>query len=278
MRVGLIGQKNSTNLLNIKEEFILSGHECVRLYIQDFILYLDSNLHVEHRKHNLLDIDIFVVTGFLNHEIEIINTICSHLIGKGKKVIGYAGGVQHYSGVLKNIVEAEIKVAKHIFTKGIKSARDALIEIDHPIMIISKNEKKNWTFSDDWTESYDFIRANKSKDYEFKVLPGEVRKFLSCYIVGDKKLALIEKTVKNNNYNFSTKTDKKITENPEAENIALQAHKESGFFFSRVDIGIDEGKFILVDIFRFPKINNLIKFDKDMTKKICDEILDFATE
>jgi hypothetical protein len=163
---------------------------------------------------------------------------------------------------------------RHIFTKGLKSARDALIEIDHPIILLSKSDKKYWSFSDDWTDSYDFVRANKSKDYEFKVLPTVTDKYYSCYFVENEHIVTLEKKVSDNNYNLSKKSRKKIVEINEIIEFAIKCHKISGFYFSRIDIGIDNGNFVLVDIFRFPQLKNLTRLNINLSKIVTETIID----
>lgn len=278
MKLCIIAPKNSKSALSIKLAAEKRGHDCKRARLGDVYFEVKNNeLHVAHRKIELNDFDAFIFRTFNQVEKEEALALGKYLSKKGKKVIDscLTTSCLNHIELIEKLTEANVPQVDKVRTFSLKSARDVLMEFAHPILVRPlEDSKERYTASEDWTDSYDIVRTEKSKKFEFQALL-QTDNFLRVYIVGDKVLGCIKKTVLDDdarlNYAEKFKNEKGMLSS-ELESIALKAAKALGYQIASVDIVVNESKPYVLDVSRSPKFKT---FNKYHDIKIEDEIIEY---
>lgn len=261
MKLCILGSRNASETVLIKTEAEKRGHECRRVSLEDIFVEIDtSSLKIQHRKTDLYSYDVYLFRAGKKFSV-YYNLLADRLSKKGKTVIDEAVGNTDLYAKPSHLLLAEhaIPQIKKVVTSGIKTARDVLIEIPHPIIIKSEDTKNERIYSDDWTDSYDTARTSKSKSFSFiEALP--VNTYYSVYVVGEDIIHTTLKTV--------AKHDKRLhlgklinVETVECtESMSRRVHQVRnclGFEIMRVDLALKENECIVLDVKKYPAFSTL---------------------
>lgn len=282
MKVGIISNKKNKTINRIYEELEKLGHECYRLYLKDFILAVNNNekLSVYHRKHELSKIDrFFIKLGEENHNLKTILDFTKSL---NKKIINYNSCTN-----LKNLclfgslAQKGLKIINLYHTEGLRAARDVLIDLDHPIIILPfEGREKRAVISDDWTESFDVVKSEKIKIFDFLEIPEKIYRsgfYNTSIFVGNTIIFNAEVHTKDRLLWASTLKKYKITELTENIINQLQTVKSSlELDICQIDFYIEEKteEIVILNISFFPSIYSIEnKFKINLAKEIAEFII-----
>lgn len=276
MNICLIGPKESKASLAIKHAADSRGHYCRRFYMKDFYFEIvNGKLTAGHRKEDINNFDVFIFRNLNSEYYEAIQ-LASCLKDLGKKIIDER--LAECPNIMDQYIrlgEAGVPQVNRTRTNGLKSARDILMDFNHPALVKPLNEtSKSYTFSDDWTDSYDIVRTEKSKKFEFQELP-EVQSFYNAIVIGNEVLGVVKKTAKENDLrlNFASKFSyEKVDNANEVSQIALRAHKAVGYEITMIDIVDVEGELKVLEVTRAPKF---LKFQSVTGVNVAEKIVDF---
>lgn len=276
MKICIFCPKDSVAAAKLKTEVESRGHTCRRMRISDlFIDLTNGKLEVKHRKHNLEDFDIFIFRKISQAEGEIVAITAKYLEETGKRVLDSESlRSNNFFFEFDKLSAAKIPLLKRVITTSIKSSRDVLMDLAHPVIVKPLDlPKERYTYSEDWTESYDIVRTEKSKKYEFIEVP-DTNSFIKVYIVGNKYIgALLKENIdseKKLNLAKKIKTSK-IEIGPEVIAQCESAARAMGYFACSLDLVQTEEGFKTIEIDRAPvsgKFNKL--FEKNFESFVVD--------
>lgn len=277
MNICIVGPRKSKATLKIKLEAEKRDHLCRRIQMIDIYFELVNNeFFVNHRKINLLDFDIFIFRKINSQEKNEAITFAKYLKSKNKIVIDDCLGecfLNDYE-IINKLSEEGIPQLNIIRTSGLKTARDILMEFPHPILIKPLDEsKERYSISEDWTDSFDIVRTEKSKRFEFQELI-EADFYIKVFVIGDKIVGSLKKNILDNDLrlNFAPKTkSQKYEVTEEIKDLVLKTTKVLNYEIASIDLVFRNKKPIIIGIERSPKyqIFNRI-FDEKFEKLIVD--------
>ncbi len=278
MRICVIGPKKSKESIKIKEIAEERGHTCRRLFMQDIYFEVDDSVFAaKHRKVELLSFDVFLFRAIDStlHEALIL---AEYLQKQGKVVIDDCLASLRYFPLMTftRLATQSIPVLNTAKTTGLKSARDVLMEIDHPILIKSEDAaQKKITISEDWTESYDIVRTSKSKNFLFQQLV-DVDHFFKVYVIGKKAVGGMKRVIQGDErllqYSPNIKSEN-VELNAKLTELALNACSTLKVEIASVDIIVHSGKHFVLAVHRAPKF---LRFQKLTGIQFGEEIVKYA--
>lgn len=278
MNICIIGPKKSKATLKIKLAAERRNHVCKRIQLIDVYFELkDNKVIVNHRKFNLQEFDVFLFRTINPAEKEEAITLAKHLKEMGKIVIDECLEevcLNDYE-TLVNLAKANIPMLNIIRTSGLKAARDILMEFPHPILIKPLEEdKERYIVSEDWTDSYDIVRTEKTKRFEFQELV-QADYFVKVFVIGNKIVGAIKKNILENDLrlNFAAKTRSEKFEADEAlKGFALKVTDTLKYEIASVDFVMKNNTPVLIAADRSPKFKI---FDKFAEKKFAESVIDY---
>ncbi|MCX8035221.1 MAG: hypothetical protein N3A71_02995 [Candidatus Dojkabacteria bacterium] len=282
MKVGIICNKKNKTINRISEELEKLGHECYRLYLKDFIFSIENNENftISHRKKEINDIDIFFFK--FNTDNHSLQSILEFIESRNKKVINgqnttYLTNFYLFHALVRN----HIKVINLYHTAGLRAARDVLIDLEHPIMILPFEGKETRAeISDDWTESFDVVKSEKIKIFDFLEIPENIYKtgtYNTSIIVNNKIIFNAEVSTKDKLLWASTLKKYKTIEPTETTVNQLQNIMSLlELDICQIDFYIDENsnEIIVLNISLFPSIYSIEnKFKVNLAREIAEFIV-----
>jgi glutathione synthase/RimK-type ligase-like ATP-grasp enzyme len=285
MKICIIGPKESREVKLLRAAAETRELECKRIDLID--VYFETkgtDFAAYHRKIELLDYDVFIFRVNSKYSWNIL-MLAEYLHQKGKKIVdGCLASERCFNEAsLFKLAQNGVAQAETYQTVGIKSARDILMEIEHPITIkfekTSKdgNKETKVIFSDDWTESYDLVRTNKNKEFTFRTVVNTDHYF-KVYVIGDEVVGglckrLTEDTFKLN-YSKNVKS-KSITVTDAMADISLRACKALSIQIASVDLVVVDGQISILDVHRAPKF---VKFQKLSNVDFADRVIQYCID
>jgi glutathione synthase/RimK-type ligase-like ATP-grasp enzyme len=279
MNICIFCNQDSKSATTIKDEAERRGYVCKKLLISDlYIEFEDEVITVQHRKSNLSEFDLFIFRNNDYSQGDIISFATKYLVSKGKKVINFGALSTNNNFIIFNkFQENEIRLLKRFFTTGIKAARDVLMEFEHPIIVKPLDlPKDRYTYSEDWTESYDIVRTEKSSRYELIHVP-KTQEFIRVYTIGHKVVGALKKI--NNEYDQKLNVGKKYLcsiYEPDA-NLRELAEKSSLIAECEIcsfDFVKSNNEWYLIDFNQSPLFLSFNKLSKDKFENL---ILDYLS-
>ncbi len=282
MKVGIICNKKNKTINRISEELEKLGHECYKLYLKDFIFAIENatSPNISHRKLEILDIyTFFVKLGIDSHNLQFI---LDFIKSNNKKVIN-GQNISPLTNfyLFQTLAQNNIKVISLYHTEGLRAARDVLIDLDHPIIILPfEGKEKRAVISDDWTESFDVVKSEKVKIFDFLEIPEEIYKtnsYHTAIIVGNKIIFSAEVLTKDKLFWASPLKKYKSSElDSEIINQIYNIKKILNLDICQIDfyISSESEKITVININPFPSIFSIEnKFKSNLAKEIAEFIV-----
>lgn len=279
MKICVFGPKNSPEielLIGAAEEL---GHECKKAKLVDvYMETVDSKFKAEHRKLDLLDYDIFIFRG-LNKNLSKGLVLAEYLHSMGKTIIDDCLVLDRWSYhyIPLKLSQHHISYFTEITAEGIKASRDILMEIEHPIVIkVENQEKKNEiVFSDDWIDSYDFVRTTKANNFLFRKA-SEADFYYQIYVIGEEVVGCLKKTPIDEKFKLNYSKDVKteiVNIDDGIRDTALKAAKVLNLDVASFDIVLEDGHPYILDANRAPRF---VKFQKATEINFAQKVIEFA--
>jgi len=278
MNICIIGPKDSAETLAIKTEAESRGHNCKRIYMSDIYFEVkNSRYEVFHRKIELKEFDVFLFRA-INKSIREATLMAKFLHEEGKIVIDsclYMGAYKPANAVIELSLQ-DIPVLDQYQTGSLKSARDVLMEIEHPILVKYLNEKNKLTVvaSEEWTESYDLVRTNKQKKFSFQQYV-DAQSYNRIFVINGKTLGGVRKTILDEEpkMQYSSKFKlQKVALTSEQEELAIKACKALKIEIGAVDIIEQNNELFVIEVHRSPKF---LRFEKLTKINFAESILEY---
>lgn len=277
MKIAIFCPKDSLDAAKIKIEAEKRGHSCSKLALND--IYVDisnEGLLVEHRTLELMEYDVFIFRKIQPNEIELVSIFAKFLKENGKTIIDETIiNSDNHLTLLNNLIKEQIPVLRHVYTTGLKSSRDVLMELEHPTIVKPLDlAKERYTFSEDWTESYDIVRTEKSKRYEFVEASAD-DSFIRVYLINSVIVGAIKKTSLEPDRKLNLAKKSKISKyevTPQLEEYAKKTAQISGYTMCSIDFIKIDDSYKIIEIDRSPK---LLSFNKMYPKKLETYIIDY---
>lgn len=196
MKICILGDNKSYYENKIKEELELMNLEVKIANLTDIFLHINSFVKLEHRKLDLLEFDKFLFWDIREEHKTEIYRIANYLKSKNKIIIDQILGEKQFSEIddLIELKRNNINTVEFFEILNLKTARDILIELEHPIFIkihLKKSNKKKLIFSTDWTDSYDYIRTENFSKLQLFKIDTEIN-IIRSYLIGNKLLGTLE--------------------------------------------------------------------------------------
>lgn len=285
MNVCIVGPRNSKSSLHIKLLLEKRGHVCKTVKLSDIYFKIETgNFVAEHRKLNLKDFDIFIFRHIAQIYKNEAFIFAKYLYSINKLVIDEYLTKQPESSLhmLLMLTKRNIPVVNTVFTLGLKASRDILMELGHPIIVKPKNSKKErYTVSEDWTDSYDIVRTEKSRKFELQEFI-DTKNIYRVYMVGQDVIGGIKKEVISfeNKLHYSDKFKDEVFEvNNILINIAKQVSETLGFAFFHIDFVEANGRFHVLNVKRSTDFRNFSRLSGiNYTEKIAEYIEKISQE
>lgn len=281
MNLCIIGPKNSKLALKIKIAAERREHVCRRVKLTDICFELKDNVLVAtHRKINLDEFDVFIFRTILNTEKEEALALAKYLERKGKVVIenSLANTCLNDFEIIEKLSKAGVLQLNRVRTLGLKAARDILMEFPHPVLVKPlEQSKEKYAASEDWTDSFDIVRTEKSKKFEFVELVNATS-FYRVFVIGAQVIGALRKVPMENDQrlNFAAKIKNiKVEVDDQMRDFSLKATKALGYEIASVDIVLKDDKLALLAVDRAPKFH---QFNKWNEIKFEDKIVDYVEE
>jgi glutathione synthase/RimK-type ligase-like ATP-grasp enzyme len=278
MRVCIIGKSKSNVSLEIKIALEERGYVCKRLQVVDiYFSSIVNQFKALHRRVDLDQFDIFIFRNIAHGDREYVFTLANYLASLNKIV---------FDGFLKKYIENNINIlfllsqhniptVQSIFTLGRKTARDILIDLPHPILIKQDNsDTKNYIMSDEWTDSYDAVRTNTYKKFEFQEYVN-TRTLYRVHMIGEHVIGGLKRQIldKDNKLSFSNKF--KSTFFRVEDHLADLSKKVSqalDFAFFHIDFVEINGQFY---VFNVKRSTDFRLFSKLSGINYCQKLVEF---
>lgn len=281
MRICIIGPKKSKASLRLKLAAESRGHICKRIKLIDIFFEIkDNRFIVNHRKLDLLDYDIYLFRTILPSENDEAVTLAKYLKQNGKIVIDnyLVDECLNDYEIFEKLSQESIPTINRIRTSGIKTARDVLMEFPHPILIKPLDEsKERYTVSEDWTDSYDIVRTEKTKRFEIQeLLNSEV--YFRVYVVGNEIAGVLKKYVleKDLRLNYAPKTRSEVYEITEQiKQIAIKSTSCLKYEIATIDMAYKNEDLVVLNIERAPKFK---LFNKLFERKFEEIVIDYLED
>jgi glutathione synthase/RimK-type ligase-like ATP-grasp enzyme len=235
----------------------------------------DSKFYARHRKLDLMDFDVFIfrsVSKVLNEAL----LLADFLKKNGKVIIDESLATAKQIPLLNNYLLAENNIPQlNLYqTNSLKSGRDVLMEIAHPVLLVSnKDDKKNLAISEDWTESYDIVRTSKQKKFVFHQYIN-LSKYNRVYVIGGEVIGGLEKeiTEEEPKLNHSQKSkNRTLAVTEEMGVLAVRASAALNYEISAVDIVSYNDKLYVLSVHRAPRFSIFQRVTKiNFAQKIVD--------
>lgn len=231
-------------------------------YTDFFYSTNETGFKVQHRKLDLHDYDVFLFRNVETYSREV-SRIAKYLTQIGKRVIDSVSSKCDKCGIHNKLADLGIAMPERYFTQSLKAARDILIEVDHPLVIYSDNNgSSKLLVSEDWTDSYDFVKTAKSRNFIFQKVYN-ANYFLRVYVIG-KVICIIKKTPSNHveALNFDTRFKNELIQNPDIAEFANDLCRQLEYEYCYIDILETDQAPIVLDIKRAPQIAKVSRFCK----------------
>jgi glutathione synthase/RimK-type ligase-like ATP-grasp enzyme len=278
MNICIISPKISKESLAIKAEAESRGHVCKRIFMSDIYFEVkDGIFHAYHRKIDLLEYDTFVFRTISKYPVEA-RLLAEYLDNNDKTIIDpcLVDGSNNPLNMNYTLSKHGIPQPDECNTNGLKSARDVLMEMDHPILIKYRDDAQRLTsiVSEDWTESYDLVRTTKTKNFSF-IKYTDARSFLQVFIIDSLAVAALHRDIQDKepklHYSESFQSSVATIDEPVKE-IAAKACNALGIQIGTVDILQTSDECIVLDVHRAP---NFMRFQKIAKVNVVEKIVDF---
>lgn len=278
MKVCIIGPKKSKSSLRLKLAAESRGYICKRLQLIDIFFEIQNNLFLaKHRKFDLLDYDIYLFGTILPGEINEAFTLAKYLRQDQRIVIdnGVTYGYLNNYEIYQRLSQESIPTINRVITTGIKTARDVLMDFQHPILIKPLDQtKKRCTVSEDWTESYDIVRTEKTKKFEIQELL-ESKEYFRAFVVGNKVVGVLKRRVLEDDLrlNHACKAQSEVCEvTNELNELAIKSASAIKYEIASVDITYKKENLVVLNIERVKRFS---LFNKFFERKFEDLIIDY---
>ena len=278
MNICIIGPKGSKVSLQIKLRAEERGHICRRIKLSDTYFAIENNkFTAKHRKLELKDFDVFVFRTIANVDKEIASTLAQYLSSQGKKVLDPRLTKRSDTNLsyTYELVTNNLPVLETVITSGLKSSRDVLMDLAHPIIVKpDQSRKERFTVSYDWTDSYDIVRTESSKKFEFQQL-AESDKFIRVYTIGNEVIGGLQKTITahDNKLNYSDKFSNEVIEiNNEISSLCKKINKVLDLTFTQIDLVEVDGEYKIAEVKRAPDFR---LFTKLSGINYADKLIDY---
>lgn len=277
MNIGIFCVKDSIAAAKIKVEAESRGHTCRRMRVGDLFVEVSSEgIKVEHRKFDLNEFDIFIFRKVNSAESEIASIAAKYLHDKGKKIIDESVLIPNNDILdLEKLSKANLPLLKRVITPSIKSSRDVLMEFEHPVIVKPLDlSPERYTYSEDWTESYDIVRTEKSKKYEI-IQAINTDTYTRVYMVGFDVIGAIKRrgTDPEKKLNLAKKTLNQIVElSGDIKAVCSRAAKTVSYEICSIDIVEDNEEIKIIELDRSPKFST---FNKLFNPKFENYILNY---
>lgn len=277
MNIGIFCVKDSTAAAKIKVEAEKRGHSCRRMRLADLFIEVSSEgIKVQHRKVDLNDFDVFIFRKTSSSESEIASITAKYLKDSGKKIIDESVLIPNNELLdLEKLSKANLPLLKRVITPSMKSSRDVLMEFEHPVIVKPLDlSSERYSFSEDWTESYDIVRTEKSRKYEI-IQAMDTDTYTRVFVIGfevagamERKSADPEKRLNLSRKTFNTKIDL----DDAGKEICTNAAKSVGYEVCTVDLVQTEEGWKIIELDRSPKFAS---FNKLFGEKFEGKMIDY---
>lgn len=262
MKICIFGDNKSYYENKIKSSLEEKNIDVKICHLHDTYLHLgNNNIEIKHRKFDINDFDKFLFWDLnLNYKTQI-HRLASYLNYQNKKVIDDILIQKEFDEIddLIKLKNKGIDVVEFFEVFNIKTARDILIEIEHPIFIKSFSEKKHkekFILSTDWTDSYDYIRTEKIFKIQLFKKYQEAR-LVRVYQANTKTVGAIEVEIKIKKTNTSQEIKKfkyfKYEVEDELLDLSQNIAKELNSSICYIEYLKVKDKYIVNDVKRMPK-------------------------
>ncbi len=280
MNIGIFCPKDSISAAKIKFEAESRSHLCRRMRLTDlYVEVTDEGLKVEHRKFDLKDFDVIIFRKIHPFDSEIASITAKYLISIGKRVIDESILIPNSSLLdLEKLANAKVPLMNRVITPSIKSSRDVLMDFEHPVIVKPLDlPSDRYTFSEDWTESFDIVRSEKSKRYEIiKAVQNEgyIKIYLIGFqIIGAIKRKSIDPEAKLNLGRKFKSAKYNVDEN--LQKIAVNAAESVGYEICSIDLVETDTGWRVIELDRAP---NFSTFNKIYNSKFETKIIDYISK
>ncbi len=278
MNICVIGPRDSKESLTIKTLAESQGHLCKRVYMPDIYFEVEhSKFFARHRKLELMDFDVFIFRS-INKVINEALLLAEFLHNNGKVIVDESLVTSKQLPLLNSYKLAQNNIPQlNLYeTNSLKSGRDVLMEIEHPVLLMSNTEeKKSMSISDEWTDSYDVVRTSKQKKFIFQqYIPA--LSYVRIYIIGGEVIGGIQKDImeeepKLNHSRWAR--NKKIEVADEIAQLAIDASTALNYEISAVDIVIHSGHKYVLGVHRSPRFSI---FQRVTKINFAEKMIDYA--
>jgi RimK family alpha-L-glutamate ligase len=278
MNICIIGPKDSKESLMIKSLAEEREYTCKRVYMPDIYFEVEGSIFKAlHRKLDLMDFDVFIFRS-VNKTMGEALVLAEYLHKNGKIIIDESLAterqlplIQNYKLAQKNILQLDLYQ-----TNSLKSGRDVLMEINHPILIkTNAGDDNSIMISEDWTDSYDHVRTDKQKSFLFQQYV-KTNTYARVFVIGGKVIGGISKEImeeepKMNHSRWAK--NRKLEVSHEVATIASSACEALGYEIASVDILEHDGKHYVLGVHRSPRFTI---FQRVTGINFAEKILDYA--
>ncbi len=281
MRVCIIEKSKSNVSLEIKIALEERGHVCKRLQLVDiYFSSIANQFKALHRRVDLDQFDIFILRNVAHSDRDYVFTLANYLESLNKIV---------FDGFLKKYIENNINIlfllSKHniptvqsIFTLGRKTARDILIDLPHPILIKQNgSDTKDYIISEEWTDSYDIVRTNTHKKFEFQNYV-QTQILYRVYMIGQQIIGGLQRQMldQNNKFSFSNKFKSTFFQvEGHLADLSQKVSQALDFAFFHIDFVEVNGQFY---VFNVKRSTDFRLFSKLSGIDYCQKLVEFLEE
>lgn len=280
MKLCIIGPKESKESLILKTLAEERGHECKRVNMMDIYFEITENtFSARHRRFELMEFDVFLFRSVRKYFKEAM-LLAEYLDNSGKIVIDKSLATDRFFSIIDryHLAQKGIQQLDLVLTNSLKSARDVLMDIDHPIIIKPSGDgiKQKAVVSEDWTDSYDFARTNKDKAFLFlKHL--NLNSYHRLYVVGSEVIGGTKRTIVDQELKLQYSSEFKTTAlkeiNDDERELALKAALALHFEIAAIDIVEHEGLLYVLETKRSPKF---LKFQSVSKVNYPEKLLQYV--
>ncbi len=281
MRVCIIGKSKSNVSLEIKIALEERGHVCKRLQIVDIYFSSTANqFKAFHRRIDLDQFDIFIFRNIAHGDREYVFTLANYLESIDKIVFDrfLKKYIENNINILFLLSQHNIPTVQSIFTLGRKTARDILIDLPHPILIKQDNtDTKNYVMSEEWTDSYDAVRTNTYKKFEFQDYVN-TRTLHRVYMIGEQIVGGLRRQIldQDNKLSFSNKFRSAFFQvEGNLADLSQKVAQALEFAFFHIDFVEINGQFY---VFNVKRSTDFRLFSKLSGINYCQKLVEFLEE
>ena len=278
-KVCIFGNKDSFCENKLSNQFNRLGWESKILGIEDTFISLDDRVEISHRKTDLSAFDVFIFWDINEQFRTHAHLVARHFSSMGKVVFDEIFCDEEYHEVKDyiRIIQSGISINQLACAFNIRTARDILIDINHPVLInIFKRRKKNILLkSYEWTDTYDLIRSENFSRLTFSCIH-EKSEFIRLYMLGGKIMSSIKYSIPKGNHKvrLCNKEVIHLSDIPsELVTISDRIHSILKTSFWYVEYINANTTYTIFKVKRFPKFKTLSKLTKkSVSKKVAEFI------